>query len=103
VIEGLRTHPWLGNVRELQNVIERAVILSTDKVLRMPLAELKSTQRIGKIKHLFSTASPVPSGACPRGGCLVGLVRGGGTSGRVRLDTPGASTRHNGPRAWNGS
>jgi DNA-binding NtrC family response regulator len=40
----LRTHPWLGNVRELQlqNVIERAVILSTDKVLLMPLAELKS-------------------------------------------------------------
>jgi DNA-binding NtrC family response regulator len=56
VIEGLRTHPWLGNVRELQNVIERAVILSTDKVLRMPLAELKSTQRIGKVN------APPPKG-----------------------------------------
>jgi DNA-binding NtrC family response regulator len=78
----LRTHPWLGNVRELQNVIERAVILSTDKVLRMPLAELRSTQRIGKIKYLFSAASPVPSGACPMSGCLVGLLRGGGSSGQ---------------------
>jgi hypothetical protein len=31
-------------------------------------------QRIGKIKHIFSAASPVPPGACPMGSCLVGLV-----------------------------
>jgi formate hydrogenlyase transcriptional activator len=37
----LLNHPWPGNVRELQNFIERAVILSTGKVLRPPLAELK--------------------------------------------------------------
>lgn len=43
VIEALRRHHWPGNVRELQNVIERAVILASDGVLRVPLAELKST------------------------------------------------------------
>jgi formate hydrogenlyase transcriptional activator len=32
---------WPGNIRELQNVIERAVILSTGSVLRVPLSELK--------------------------------------------------------------
>jgi hypothetical protein len=38
--------------------------------------------RTGKIKPIFSAASPVPPGACPMGGCRVGLVRGGGTRGR---------------------
>src|SRR5262249_21436881 len=33
--------PWPGNIRELQNLIERAVILSTGPVLRVPLLELR--------------------------------------------------------------
>jgi formate hydrogenlyase transcriptional activator len=40
-MKALLTYPWPGNVRELQNFIERAVILSTGKILRPPLAELK--------------------------------------------------------------
>ena len=32
----LMQYPWPGNIRELQNVIERAVILSKDGVLRSP-------------------------------------------------------------------
>ena len=32
-IEALARHPWPGNIRELQNYIERTVILSTDTVL----------------------------------------------------------------------
>lgn len=34
----LRAYAWPGNVRELKNVIERAVILSTGKVLRLDLS-----------------------------------------------------------------
>lgn len=34
----LRSYDWPGNVRELKNVIERAVILSTGKVLRLDLS-----------------------------------------------------------------
>ena len=34
----LRAYRWPGNVRELKNVIERAVILSTGKVLRLDLS-----------------------------------------------------------------
>src|SRR5262245_61996343 len=41
-IEALSRYSWPGNIRELQNFIERAVILSLDKVLRCPLAELKA-------------------------------------------------------------
>jgi formate hydrogenlyase transcriptional activator len=41
VMEVLKAHDWPGNIRELQNVVERAVILSPDCVLRPPLMELK--------------------------------------------------------------
>jgi len=34
VMEDLKCHNWPGNIRELQNFIERAVIMTTDGVLR---------------------------------------------------------------------
>jgi formate hydrogenlyase transcriptional activator len=34
-MENLVDYPWPGNIRELQNVIERAVVLSTDPTLRL--------------------------------------------------------------------
>jgi len=40
-IEVLERYPWPGNIRELQNFIERAVILSPGNTLRAPLSELK--------------------------------------------------------------
>ncbi|NYF52103.1 sigma 54-interacting transcriptional regulator [Tunturiibacter gelidoferens] len=36
------SYPWPGNIRELQNVIERAVILSKGPELQVPLAGLKT-------------------------------------------------------------
>jgi formate hydrogenlyase transcriptional activator len=41
VLEILQLHGWPGNIRELQNFIERAVIMSSGPVLRPPLTELK--------------------------------------------------------------
>ncbi len=41
VMEVLKAHDWPGNIRELQNFIERAVILSPGSVLRPTLMELK--------------------------------------------------------------
>ena len=40
-IEIIRTHSWPGNIRELQNFIERAVIMSPGPVLRLPIGHLK--------------------------------------------------------------
>jgi formate hydrogenlyase transcriptional activator len=37
----LTRYHWPGNIRELQNFIERAVILSTGTVLQIPVRELK--------------------------------------------------------------
>jgi formate hydrogenlyase transcriptional activator len=34
-------YSWPGNIRELENLIERAVIVSPGPVLRVPLSELK--------------------------------------------------------------
>src|ERR1700728_2801463 len=39
----LVSYPWPGNIRELENLIERAVIVSPGPVLRVPLGELKPT------------------------------------------------------------
>ncbi len=40
-MDAISRYFWPGNIRELQNFIERAVILSPGKVLRAPLAELE--------------------------------------------------------------
>jgi formate hydrogenlyase transcriptional activator len=41
VMDVLKSHDWPGNIRELQNFIERAVVLSPGPVLRPTLPELK--------------------------------------------------------------
>jgi DNA-binding NtrC family response regulator len=41
-IDALCRYPWPGNIRELQNCIERAVILSPGPVLQVPLDDLRS-------------------------------------------------------------
>jgi formate hydrogenlyase transcriptional activator len=45
VMEILKHHEWPGNIRELQNFIERSVILSPATVLRPPLGDLKAFTR----------------------------------------------------------
>src|SRR6202046_578569 len=44
VIAALKVHDWPGNIRELQNFIERAVLFSPGSVLRLPL-DLKQTMK----------------------------------------------------------
>ena len=52
VMVALIQHDWPGNIRELQNFIERAVILSRGTMLLAPVTELKSRARP-------ATASPI--------------------------------------------
>src|SRR5215475_14980810 len=40
-MDALVRYRWPGNIRELQNFIERAVILSAQSVLRAPTSELE--------------------------------------------------------------
>ncbi len=50
VMEALVGHSWPGNIRELQNFIERSVILTGGKTLRPPLGGLRQTAEIDSLK-----------------------------------------------------
>jgi formate hydrogenlyase transcriptional activator len=41
-MDALSRYPWPGNIRELQNLMERSVLLSTGSSLRVPLGEIVS-------------------------------------------------------------
>jgi formate hydrogenlyase transcriptional activator len=45
-LSALSSYPWPGNIRELQNIIERAVILSNDGVLPNPLPKAEAQDAI---------------------------------------------------------
>ena len=47
VMDALASHCWPGNIRELQNFIERSVILTPGNTLRPPLARLRPAARPG--------------------------------------------------------
>jgi len=59
VMEVLTNHHWRGNVRELANFIQRAVILSQRGELQVPVAELHASQA-----HVFATASTFEQAEC---------------------------------------
>ena len=48
-MQALIQYPWPGNIRELQNIIERAVILSPGSVLQVPRTDLtpRATEPVG--------------------------------------------------------
>ena len=48
-LKQMRQYHWPGNIRELQNVIERAVILSAGPVLNVPLSEFQSRPTLAAI------------------------------------------------------
>jgi transcriptional regulator with GAF, ATPase, and Fis domain len=44
VMDALKGYGWPGNIRELQNVIERSVILTSGRELQVPIAELTRSE-----------------------------------------------------------
>jgi formate hydrogenlyase transcriptional activator len=64
-MDALANYAWPGNIRELENLIERAVLLSPGKELRVPLAELKSggaiTDSSSSFTSLTSSVSSISS------------------------------------------
>jgi formate hydrogenlyase transcriptional activator len=93
VMEVLKRHSWPGNIRELQNFIERSVILSPGSVLCAPLGDLKPR-----------TDSPTPPASrtlkdAERDHILevlrqVGWVVGGQRGAAVRLGLPRTTLLH---------
>ena len=54
----LARYPWPGNIRELQNVIERAVILTSGQTLSVPGEDLRTAGEAPVSAELSVTASP---------------------------------------------
>ena len=55
-MEALTNAPWPGNIRELENLIERAVILTQGSELRVPLKELKRSSAVSTSGSTFEEA-----------------------------------------------
>ncbi len=58
-MRALVRYPWPGNIRELQNLVERAVILSTGPVLAIPSGELEKATAAAGFTAAASPASDV--------------------------------------------
>jgi formate hydrogenlyase transcriptional activator len=57
-MDALCRYHWPGNIRELQNVVERAVIISTGPVLSVDLADLKFSEAGRVVEKTASPKSP---------------------------------------------
>lgn len=82
----LTNYSWPGNIRELQNLIERAVILSRGSVLEVPLGEIKKTAN----EILVNQTGPVTLEAVEREHIIrtlreAGWVIGGNAGAAARL------------------
>ena len=58
-MEALVQYRWPGNIRELENVIERALILSTGSVLHVPCRDLRSRVTPGHDSEKLQTLADV--------------------------------------------
>ena len=56
-LEGLVSHAWPGNIRELENVVERAVLIGKGDTM------LPEHLNFVKTRDISTTVSPVSSGA----------------------------------------
>jgi formate hydrogenlyase transcriptional activator len=64
VMDALVRYPWPGNIRELQNVIERAVILSAGTALQVPLGDLQiAAHAAAELPAATPTPQPPQSGS----------------------------------------
>jgi len=58
-MSALTGYAWPGNIRELQNLIERAVILTRGSVLEIPLGELKQAGKAGSNQNHAATLEAI--------------------------------------------
>src|SRR5258706_2304007 len=92
----LTSYSWPGNIRELQNLIERAVILSRGSVLEVPLAELKQSAN-DNLAHQLQ--GPIRLEAVERDHIMrvlreTGWVIGGPTGAAARLGLNRTTLNH---------
>ena len=62
-MEALTNYNWPGNIRELENLLERAVLLSPGKELRVPLAEIRASSGGGETPPAATSLSALNPGS----------------------------------------
>jgi len=78
-MDALVRYSWPGNIRELQNLMERAVILTNGPVLRIPDGELASAAKT--LAGDTSASTPLTLEAAERAAILRALEESGGKVG----------------------
>jgi len=61
-MDALCRYQWPGNIRELQNVVERAVIISTGPVLSVDVSDLKFP-KVSHAEEMVAAPNPATNGA----------------------------------------
>jgi formate hydrogenlyase transcriptional activator len=93
-VASLSRYSWPGNIRELQNLIERAVILSRGSVLDVPLAELKENVKVGKEQNGNNTLEAIEREHILRILRETNWVIGGAAGAAARLGLPRTTLNH---------
>jgi formate hydrogenlyase transcriptional activator len=84
-ILALKSYAWPGNIRELHNLIERAVIMSDDGLLPNPLPANSATQHTGPSLPGWTTLKDSEYALIRKTLESVGWVIGGSTGAAARL------------------
>jgi formate hydrogenlyase transcriptional activator len=89
-MDALRRYTWPGNIRELQNLMERAVLLSPGPQLRVPLTDIVAPVAVnddGQSSALEQVEREMIVRALQESNWVVGGVRG--AAARLRLNRTG--------------
>ena len=90
----LTAYHWPGNIRELQNLVERGVILSRGSSLEIPLAELKHSGKVTNHVNGSSTLEVIERDHILRILSEANWVIGGPTGAASRLGVNRTTLNH---------
>jgi formate hydrogenlyase transcriptional activator len=90
----LTAYPWPGNIRELQNLVERAMILSRGRILEVPLPALQPAADAAPAPPAAATLAAIEREHILRVLRATNWVIGGATGASARLGLPRTTLHH---------